>query len=139
METSRNVPMGTLQIFQVDDFCRTSKDAKAEPIEQAVSGRDYVALQSTMDMTDGVTRLPVEITILAVSKMLQCSVADPGFPIRGGVHPLGGRGPPTQVLFSENVCENERIGSHRGWHALGTPPPQIRQWCCIEDTYTILH
>ena len=24
-----------------------------------------------------------------------------------------GRGPPTQALFGENVCENERIGSHR--------------------------
>ena len=31
-----------------------------------------------------------------------------------------GRGPPIQVLFGKNVCENERIGSHRGacaWHA----------------------
>ena len=46
---------------------RTSRDADVEPIEQAVSGRDYVALQSTIDMTDGVTRLPVEVTILAVS------------------------------------------------------------------------
>ena len=35
------------------------------------------------------------------------SVADPGFPV-------GGRGPPTWALFGENVCENERIGSHRG-------------------------
>ena len=34
-----------------------------------------------------------------------------------------GRGPPMQVLFSENVCKNERIGSHRGWRALGTSPP----------------
>ena len=25
-----------------------------------------------------------------------------------------GHGPPTQVLFGENVCENERIGSHGG-------------------------
>ena len=38
-----------------------------QPREQAVSGRDYVALQSTVDMTDGVTQVPVEITILAVS------------------------------------------------------------------------
>ena len=45
---------------------------------------------------------------------------------RGGVHPLGGRGPPTRVLFGENVCKNERIGSHRGWHAPGMPP-KIRQ------------
>ena len=37
------------------------------------------------------------------------------------MHPLGGHEPPTQVLFGENVCENERIGSHRGWRAPGTP------------------
>ena len=50
----------------------------------------------------------------------QFTVADPGFPV-GGVHPLGGRGPPTWALFGENVCENERIGSHRG-RAPGTAP-----------------
>ena len=33
--------------------------------------------------------------------------ADPGFPV-------GGRGHPTWVLFGENVCENERIGSRWG-------------------------
>ena len=33
---------------------------------------------------------------------------------RGGVHPLGGRGPLMWALFIENVCEKERIGSHRG-------------------------
>ena len=32
---------------------------------------------------------------------------------RGGVDPLGGRGPATQVLFGKNVCKNERIGSRR--------------------------
>ena len=26
----------------------------------------------------------------------------------------GGHGPPMQVLFGENICENERIGSCRG-------------------------
>ena len=41
-------------------------------------------------------------------------MADPGFPIGGGHGPLGGHGPPTRALFSENVCENERFGSHRG-------------------------
>ena len=42
---------------------------------------------------------------------------------RGGVDPLGGgRGPLIQALFGENVYENERIGSHRGWRAPGTPP-----------------
>ena len=34
----------------------------------------------------------------------------------GGIDQFGGggRGPPTQVLFSENVCENKRIISRRG-------------------------
>ena len=50
------------------------------------------------------------------------SVADPGLPV-GGVHPLGGHRPLMWALLGENVCENERIGSHRGWRAPGTPPP----------------
>ena len=35
----------------------------------------------------------------------------------------GGRQPPMQALFGENICENERIGSHwgRGVHAGSTP------------------
>ena len=50
------------------------------------------------------------------------AVADPGFPIAGGGHaPIGGHGPPTWALFGENVCENERIGSHRGWRAQARP------------------
>ena len=40
---------------------------------------------------------------------------------RGGVDPLGGRGPPTWVLFGKNVCENEKIGSHRGACAQHAP------------------
>ena len=43
------------------------------------------------------------------------TVADPGFPI-------GAHGPPTWALFGKNVCENKRIGSHKGGHAPGTPP-----------------
>ena len=35
---------------------------------------------------------------------------------------LGGHGPPTLVLFSKDVCENERIWSHRGACAQHTPP-----------------
>ena len=42
------------------------------------------------------------------------SGADLGFPVGGAWTRFRGHGPPTQVLFSENVCENERIGSHRG-------------------------
>ena len=39
----------------------------------------------------------------------------------GGRAPTGGCGPPTWVLFGENACENERIGSNRG-RVPGTPP-----------------
>ena len=58
-------------------------------------------------------------------KPLYTSVADPGFPVGGACTRWGGggRGPPTWALFGENVCKNERIGSHGGGgHALGTPP-----------------
>ena len=42
---------------------------------------------------------------------------------RGGVHPLGGgHRPPTWALFGENVCENERIGSHMGGVRRARPP-----------------
>ena len=51
------------------------------------------------------------------------TVADPGFPI-GGRAPVRGCGPLMWVLFGENVCEKERIGSHRVWRAPGTPPPR---------------
>ena len=44
------------------------------------------------------------------------TVADPGFPV-------GGRGPPTWALFGENVCENERIGSHGGGGACAGHAP----------------
>ena len=49
-------------------------------------------------------------------------VAGPGFPIGGRAPIRRGHGPPTWAFFGENVCENERIGSHRGWRAPGTPP-----------------
>ena len=44
---------------------------------------------------------------------------DPGFSIEGCGPILAGFWPPTWALFSENVCENERIGSCMGgmhWH-----------------------
>ena len=60
------------------------------------------------------------------------SVADPGFPVGGGgrraVGGGGGRRPPTWVLFGENICENERIGSCWGGRRRRPPPPWIRQW-----------
>ena len=53
------------------------------------------------------------------------SVADPGFPV-GGRRAVGGSQPPTQAIFSKNVCENKRIESCGGPHAGGAP--WIRQW-----------
>ena len=51
------------------------------------------------------------------------TVADPGFPVGGGGAPSRwwGRQPLTWVLFGENICKNERIGSR--WGGGG------RRWC----------
>ena len=45
-----------------------------------------------------------------------------------GVDPLEGHGPPTQALFSENLCKNERVGSHRGVVCWAHPldPPMLK-------------
>ena len=48
------------------------------------------------------------------------TVGDRGFPVGWGADPLGGRGPLTQELFGENVCENARIGSRGSAKALST-------------------
>ena len=54
--------------------------------------------------------------------MQYVSGPNPGFSVGGAVDPFcGGVWPPTWALFSENVCENERIGSCRG-HVLARPP-----------------
>ena len=65
------------------------------------------------------------------------SVADPGFPVGGGLDLLGGCGPPMQALFGENVCENKRIGSRRGWCAPGMPPldPPMQMTCTNQECY----
>ena len=39
-----------------------------------------------------------------------------------GRGPIGGCGPPMQALFTKNVCENKRIGSHRGVCSGHAPP-----------------
>ena len=49
---------------------------------------------------------------------------DPGFSVGGRGPILGGFWLPTWALFSENVCENERIGSCRG--RVLARHPQIR-------------
>ena len=59
-----------------------------------------------------------------MEKIPHKTVADPGFPV-GGRRPVGGRQPPMHMLFSENVCENERIGSC--WGGAPAAPPWIRQ------------
>ena len=56
---------------------------------------------------------------------------------RGGVDSLGGRGPPTWVLFGKNVCENERIGSCRG-HAPGTPSRSANEMIHIGGSRGVL-
>ena len=75
------------------------------------SGLSYIAKMS-QDLSIITSRSP---------NNMNKPVADAGFPV-GGCAPIRGHGPPMWVLFSENVCENERIGSHRGWHAPGTSP-----------------
>ena len=59
--------------------------------------------------------------------------ADPGFSVEGRGPVLGGRGRPTRELFSENVCEKERIGSRRGGlrrKILYVDPPMYC-YCCL--------
>ena len=61
-----------------------------------------------------------------------------------GVNPAGGCRCPTWLLFGENVCENERIGSCWGGDWEGTPldPPLIRMYfyrpCMWEGNVFIL-
>ena len=50
------------------------------------------------------------------------SVADPGFSVGGG------RQPPTRMLFGQNICRNERIGSCWGG------APWIRQ-CMLKSIH----
>ena len=62
----------------------------------------------------------VSLTINYGIQMLLSAGPDPGFSVGGRGPILGGFWPPTWALFSENVCENERIGPCRGgvrWHA----------------------
>ena len=85
--------------------------------------------------------------------MVKCYRGDTGFPV-GSADPLGGGGmhrPPMLALFSENKCENERIGSHRvgvGWgvvcgacqqHPMDPPMNDITKLpgslCCLHDSF----
>ena len=83
-------------------------------------------------------RINVSSMAVHINGCTNNTVADPGFPVGGGgVHPLGGCGPPMRVLFDENVCENERIGSHIGWRAPGTLPPRSAN--AIDKYHSVIH
>ena len=91
-------------------------------------------------------------TSLRWEKECQILVYDPpkiGSQWRIQDFPLGGRGCPavggfcqplTRVLFGENVCENERIGSHWGVCATGAPGSAdgslfFKSFCWIDVHY----
>ena len=82
-------------------------------------GRVKLRLNKSLFKT---TRLKVVPILLSFSTFTMIAVTDPGFPV-------GGRQLPTQALFRENVCENERIGSRWGGGGAGGAP-WIRQ--CID-------
>ena len=50
------------------------------------------------------------------------TVADPGFPVGGGRGPVMGGVDLRRRHFTENVCENERIGYRRGGVRRARPP-----------------
>ena len=62
--------------------------------------------------------------------MVVFSVVDLAFPIGEGVDPLGGMWTPDVGTFWQNVCKNERIGSHGGrGHAPDMPPRSTNVFC----------
>ena len=56
------------------------------------------------------------------------AVVDLGFPV-GGAWTHWGCGPPMWALLTENVCENERIGSHREGVRRARPLPDPPMVC----------
>ena len=57
-------------------------------------------------------------------------MADPGFPVGGGVDLVGGGvGLPRRLCFENFVCQNERIGTLRGGRAPGAPPRSANEIC----------
>ena len=80
---------------------------------------DYLSEEGLAEFEE--IEVPFSIIVLLFI-LLSISVADPGFSIGGCAPVRGGRGPPMWALFGENVCENERIGSHRGGMHWAHPP-----------------
>ena len=57
---------------------------------------------------------------------------------RGDMHPLGGCGPPMQVLFGENVCKNERTGSL--WRTCaGHGPLDPPMLCILNQSFSVCY
>ena len=92
-------------------------------------------------------KLVLEHTKLTFVRMARQSITisgpDPGFSVgAGGPGPiLGEFWPPTWALLSENVCENERIGSCRGnmhRHARLDLPMHLSKWnVCTKCKYIL--
>ena len=78
--------------------------------------------------------------VLLVCHVVEAYITSGGSRIsrRGGVHPLGGR-PLMRALFGENVCKNERIGSHRGGRAPGHAPPQDPPMISVQPVSEDVH
>ena len=59
------------------------------------------------------------------------SVADPGFPVGGGMDLIGGAWTPRQLRFENFACQNERIWTRRGALAGRAPldPPMVLYAC----------
>ena len=88
------------------------------------SQKDWaVSLYTTPSPDPDVKLVPVNVEKTGCGPVWDCIMGTQGriqdFPYRGCT-------PPTQLLFSENVCENESIGSRRGavhWKILYVDPP----------------
>ena len=68
------------------------------------------------------------------------SVADPGFPV-GGIDPLGGHGPLTRPLFTENHAEMKELGPVGGMCQARPPDPPMLValsilWQCEERVHS---
>ena len=61
----------------------------------------------------GPSAIPLAKVLLNLPNLAK-TVADPGFPVEGGVDLVGGRGLPRQLRFENFVCQNERIWTLRG-------------------------
>ena len=78
--------------------------------------------------------LPIMYPVLVLLYMYEVSkyqticlsraVADPGFPVGGGVDLIRGAvDPPRQLRFKNFACQNERIWTRRGGARAGRAPP----------------